>query len=244
MRWIRRGAPTSPSSSESGTLTPPEKQTLGHSHGLAQADSLEDYSSKQSHFDVYLLEAGIIFHSVIIGVSLGATGGSEWVPLFCAIVFHQFFEMSHCLCRCCAGLTYLFLHGLALGSRIGLLVFETGSKLRKLIMALAFSLITPIGISIGVGVHQSFNVNERATVLSIGVLDSVSAGILVYVGLVQLLAHDVRLLLLSLICLMLMPRFHQWLHGELAMAKGSQVTLALVSLFLGLFGMTLIGNWA
>ena len=111
-------------------------------------------------------------------------------------------------------------------------------------MALAFSLITPIGISIGVGVHQSFNVNERATVLSIGVLDSVSAGILVYVGLVQLLAHDVRLLLLSLICLMLMPRFHQWLHGELAMAKGSQVTLALISLFLGLFGMTLIGNWA
>lgn len=30
----------------------------------------------------------------MIGVTLGATGGTEWVPLLCAIVFHQFFEVS------------------------------------------------------------------------------------------------------------------------------------------------------
>merc|ERR1712093_772808 len=101
----------------------------------------------------------------MIGVTLGATGGTEWVPLLCAIVFHQFFE------------------GLALGSRIALLIFHNASKLRKLFLALAFGIITPIGIAIGVGVHETYNVNGRAALISIGVLDSISAGILLYVGL-------------------------------------------------------------
>lgn len=52
--------------------------------------------------------------------------------------------------------------------------------------------ITPIGIAIGMGVHAGYNPNSGAALLSIGVLDSVSAGILIYAGLVEMLAHDVR----------------------------------------------------
>lgn len=40
-----------------------------------------------------MLELGIIVHSVIIGISLGASGEAETVrPLVFAIAFHQFFE--------------------------------------------------------------------------------------------------------------------------------------------------------
>ena len=56
----------------------------------------------------------------MIGVSLGASGGDQWIPLFIAIVFHQLFE------------------GLALGSRIGQLVWSKGQGYRKWLMAVAF----------------------------------------------------------------------------------------------------------
>jgi zinc transporter 1/2/3 len=39
------------------------------------------------------LELGILVHSVIIGVSLGASGSSKTIkPLITALSFHQFFE--------------------------------------------------------------------------------------------------------------------------------------------------------
>lgn len=168
---------------------------LGHSHGPAR-ELPTDYSSTQAHFDVLILEAGIIFHSIMIGVSLGASGGDQWIPLFIAIVFHQLFE------------------GLALGSRIGQLVWRTGQAWKKWAMAVAFAvsrrvrvlrraintcslslphhqLITPLGIAIGMGVHASYNPNSGASLLSIGILDSISAGILIYGGIVECLYHDV-----------------------------------------------------
>jgi len=58
----------------------------GHTHGL---DGFENLDDRQARLEVWLLEAGIIFHSIMIGVMLGATGGSPWIPLLCAIVFHQ-----------------------------------------------------------------------------------------------------------------------------------------------------------
>lgn len=41
------------------------------------------------------------------------------------------------------------------------------------------------------GVHASYNPNSGAALLSIGVLDSISAGILIYGGIVECLYHDV-----------------------------------------------------
>lgn len=63
----------------------------------------------------------------MIGVSLGASGGDQWLPLLIAIIFHQLFE------------------GLALGSRISQLVWNeregtNGNKrLKKWGMVLAFT---------------------------------------------------------------------------------------------------------
>lgn len=83
---MRADSPDSPAPSTVEKHTQP----FGHSHGPAP-NPHTDYSSPQAHFDVSILEAGIIFHSIMIGVSLGASGGSQWRPLFIAIVFHQMF---------------------------------------------------------------------------------------------------------------------------------------------------------
>ena len=45
--------------------------------------------------------------------------------------------------------------------------------------------ITSIGIGIGIGVHHAYNPNSPAALLSIGILQSISAGILLYSGIGQ-----------------------------------------------------------
>ncbi|BGP42550.1 hypothetical protein JCM10449v2_006562 [Rhodotorula kratochvilovae] len=217
MRWLKsrgehRAASTATTLLDDPTHSPAsseneKKLDLGHCHGPS-GHAATDFSSPQAHFDVIILEAGIIFHSIMIGVSLGASGGSQWTPLFIAIVFHQLFE------------------GLALGSRIGQLVWTEKSQWwRKWAMAGAFGLITPIGVSIGIGVHSAYNPNSGAALLSIGVLDSISAGILIYAGLVEMLAHD-------------------FMQGELAHARWPRVGAAFFFLLAGSLCMSVLGKWA
>ncbi|BGP17101.1 hypothetical protein JCM10213_003880 [Rhodosporidiobolus nylandii] len=217
MRWLksrahnRTTAAAVASADGPSTSSPPSSinkhaEAFGHSHGPAPNEHT-DFSSPQAHFDVTILEAGIIFHSIMIGISLGASGGSQWTPLFIAVVFHQMFE------------------GLSLGSRIGQLVFPAGKGYRKYIMAAAFGLITPVGIAIGIGLHGSWNPNSGAALLSIGILDSISAGILIYAGIVEMLYHD-------------------FMHGQLATARWPKAFAALFFVFSGSLCMSVLGKWA
>nr|XP_019012562.1 uncharacterized protein I206_02057 [Kwoniella pini CBS 10737]OCF51343.1 hypothetical protein I206_02057 [Kwoniella pini CBS 10737] len=167
-----------------------------------------DPASKRAHWDVQLLESGIVFHSIMIGIALGAQVDG-FSATFAALVFHQLFE------------------GLGLGARIGALVWmksEGQVAWKKWLMCMAYTIITPIGIAIGIGVHESFNENGRAELLAIGVLNSISAGILLYSGLCQLL-------------------FAEWVVGDMRDASNVRVFSALIALFLGLFAMALIGKW-
>ncbi|WWC62356.1 uncharacterized protein I303_104952 [Kwoniella dejecticola CBS 10117] len=167
-----------------------------------------DPASKRAHWDVQLLEGGIVFHSVMIGVALGAQVDGFSVT-FAALVFHQLFE------------------GLGLGARIGALVWIKAKgqvAWKRWAMCMAYTVITPIGIAIGIGVHESFNENGRAELLAIGVLNSISAGILLYSGLCQLL-------------------FAEWVVGDMRDTSNMRVFSALIALFLGLFAMALIGKW-
>ncbi|KAK4050052.1 hypothetical protein OIO90_005242 [Microbotryomycetes sp. JL221] len=220
MRWLRaradkRAYVTGQQRSGSGTL-PPSPSTssnegkkldeFGHMHDHTHAHD-NAYNVAQAHADVTILEGGIIFHSIMIGVSLGASGGSQWIPLFIAIVFHQMFE------------------GLALGSRIALLDWKSGQGYKKWVMAGAFGFITPIGVAIGIGVHQSYNPNSGAALLSIGVLDAISAGILIYAGLVEMLFHDFML-------------------GPLARAGLKKVSAAFFFVLAGSLCMAILGKWA
>ena len=38
---------------------------------------------------IYLMEAGIVFHSVLIGLTLGVTAGSAFTTLLIALSLHQ-----------------------------------------------------------------------------------------------------------------------------------------------------------
>lgn len=114
--------------------------------------------------------------------------------------------------------------GLALGTRIAGLK-STTSLLTKTLMAGLFTLITPVGMAIGVGVLKHFNGNDPATIVAIGTLDALSAGILLWVGLVQMLAHD-------------------WVGGDMARAGVVKALVGGASLVAGLVLMSVLGKWA
>ncbi|KAJ2750050.1 hypothetical protein GGI19_005323 [Coemansia pectinata] len=140
-----------------------------HVHGLSFIDAA---GARAFHVSTYILELGICLHSVIIGLTLSVASGTAFTTLLVAICFHQ-------LCE-----------GLALGSRLAQMQHKNRAFLRASISAAVFMLITPLGMIIGIGVRYSYQANSPASLISIGVLDSLSAGILLYTGLVNLLAEE------------------------------------------------------
>jgi len=120
---------------------------------------------------VFILEFGVIFHSIFIGLTL-AVAGDEFITLYIVLVFHQMFE------------------GLGLGTRLALVPWPKSKRWTPYLLALGYGISTPIAIAIGLGVRQSFAPGSRTTLLSNGIFDSISAGILIYTGLVELMAHE------------------------------------------------------
>ncbi|KAL8800957.1 MAG: hypothetical protein Q9182_004791 [Xanthomendoza sp. 2 TL-2023] len=118
-----------------------------------------------------LLEAGILFHSIFIGLALSLAVGTSFIVLLVAISFHQTFE------------------GLALGSRIAALPFAPAS-LKPWLMALAYGTTTPIGQAIGLAVHGLYDQQGQGGLLMVGITNAVSSGLLLFAGLVELLAED------------------------------------------------------
>lgn len=113
--------------------------------------------------------------------------------------------------------------GLALGARIA----QLGSALTpsKVSMATVFALITPIGMAIGLGVIHRFNGNDPSTIVAIGTLDALSAGILSWVALIDMWSHD-------------------WLYGDLRDAGIVKTAVGLLALVAGMVLMGLLGKWA
>ncbi len=57
-------------------------------------------------------------------------------------------------------------------------------------MALAYGTTTPIGQAIGLAVHGMYDPEGEAGLLMVGVMNAVSSGLLLFAGLVELLAED------------------------------------------------------
>jgi zinc transporter 1/2/3 len=143
----------------------------------------------------------------VIGITLVVAGDSFFITLFIVIIFHQMFE------------------GMALGTCIADLPPAAAGTLQKFIMGGLFTLITPIGMAIGIGVLDHFNGNDPSTIVAIGTLDALSAGILAWVGLVEMLARD-------------------WMSGSLMHAGPLRTSLALFALICGMVLMSVLGKWA
>ncbi|KKY33029.1 putative zip family zinc transporter [Diaporthe ampelina] len=118
-----------------------------------------------------LLEAGILFHSVFIGMAISVATGPPFVVFLVAIAFHQTFE------------------GLALGSRIAGLHLPKSSP-RPWLMVLAYGTTTPIGQAIGLIVHNFYDPMSQTGLLLVGFMNAISSGLLLFAGLVQLLSED------------------------------------------------------
>lgn len=177
-------------------LTSQISRTLSHEEG-----------QKRLVIQCMLLEAGILFHSVFIGMAISVATGTPFVVFLIAISFHQSFE------------------GLALGSRIAAINFPKSSP-KPWLMVLAYGTTTPIGQAIGLIVQRSYDPHSEAGLLMVGIMNAVSSGLLVFAGLVQLLAED-----------FLSDKSYEIL-------KGSRRWHAFIAVIGGATLMALVGAWA
>jgi zinc transporter 1/2/3 len=155
---------------------------------------------------VIILEFGVIFHSVIIGLTLAVD--EAFKVLFIVILFHQMFE------------------GLGLGTRLAALKLPPSYRWTPLVGAIVYGLTTPIGIAAGLGVRTTYNPNSTTALIVSGIFDCFSSGILLYTGLVELLAHEFLF------------------NKEMTEAPIGQVAYAAGCVVFGAGIMALLGRWA
>ncbi|XP_078432012.1 zinc transporter 4, chloroplastic-like isoform X1 [Wolffia australiana] len=208
----------------------------GHAHsgGAApstaerDADNGGESSLARHAIASQILEMGIVSHSVIIGLSLGVSRSPCTIrPLIGALSFHQFFEgfaLGGCISQARtanisrSGGLRLNLRdlGVEFQARFGARVAGT--------MASFFAITTPAGIAAGAGLASFYNPTSPRALVVEGVLDSASAGILIYMALVDLIGAD-------------------FLSRRMSCSARLQV-LSYVALFLGALAMALLALWA
>ncbi|XP_057792791.1 zinc transporter 8-like [Salvia miltiorrhiza] len=187
-------------------LTVHTHATHGHAHGSVPSEESDSDDAKLLRHRVIsqVLELGIIVHSVIIGIALGASQSPKTIkPLIAALSFHQFFE------------------GLGLGGCITQAKFHVRAVI---IMTIFFSLTTPSGIAIGIGIANIYSETSTTALIIEGVFNSASAGILIYMALVDLLSAD-----------FMSPKLQN--NGKLQLAAN-------LSLLIGAGAMSLLAKWA
>ncbi|KAG8744627.1 high-affinity Zn(2+) transporter zrt1 [Ceratobasidium sp. 414] len=156
---------------------------------------------------VAILEFGVVFHSILIGMTLAVD--EDFTVLFVVLIFHQTFE------------------GLGLGTRLATLDLPSAYKSWvPFAGAILYGCTTPVGIAAGLGIRSTYNPGSTTSSIVAGVFDSFSAGILLYTGLVELIAHE----------FIFNPLMHRAPIGKLAYACGMMC--------LGGGLMALLGRWA
>ncbi|CAE6451383.1 unnamed protein product [Rhizoctonia solani] len=178
--------------------------------GLTEQLSLQNGMSESALaqlLGVAILEFGVVFHSVLIGMTLAVD--EDFIVLFIVLIFHQMFE------------------GLGLGTRLASLDLpESYQSWVPYAGALLYGLTTPVGIAAGLGIRTTYNPKSTTSNIVAGTFDSISAGILLYTGLVELLAHE----------FIFNPAMHR--------APVGKTLYACAMMLLGAGIMALIGRWA
>ena len=165
---------TDENTSDTAQLTRPS-----HSRHNSRAKRMEELASTSTDpqklfLQCLLLEAGILFHSIFIGMAVSVATGTAFIVLLIAICFHQTFE------------------GFALGSRIAALIpsLFPASSPKPWLMALAYGTTTPVGQAIGLWLHTRYDPLSQTGLLMVGITNAISSGLLLFAGLVQLIAED------------------------------------------------------
>jgi zinc transporter 1/2/3 len=153
---------------------------LGHGRGHTANEDIEtgweekgivpeSYAAQMTA--IFILEFGVVFHSIFIGLTL-AVAGAEFSTLYVVLVFHQTFE------------------GLGLGTRLSSAPWPKSKRWTPYLLAIGYGISTPIAIAVGLGIRKTYPPGSQTTLVVNGVFDSISAGILIYTGLVELMAHE------------------------------------------------------
>ncbi|BAT74839.1 hypothetical protein VIGAN_01260800 [Vigna angularis var. angularis] len=182
---------------------------FGHFHGHHHHHPENKTEAQESQLLRYrvvamVLELGIVVHSVVIGLGMGASNNTCTIKgLIAALCFHQMFE------------------GMGLG---GCILQAQYKFLKKAIMVFFFSVTTPFGIALGIALSTTYRENSPSALITVGLLNASSAGLLIYMALVDLLSAD-----------FMSPR----LQGSVNLQLKSYLAV-----FLGAGGMSLMAKWA
>ncbi|KAJ9133999.1 Zinc-regulated transporter 2 [Pleurostoma richardsiae] len=190
-----------PGMTSSVSYPPGGEDHLGH----AREHTDTDFAAQMTA--LFILEFGVIFHSIFIGLTL-AVSGDEFNILYVVLVFHQTFE------------------GLGLGSRLAVAVWPRGKGWLPYVLGAAYAISTPLAIAIGLGVRTTLKPGSLTTMMVNGVFDSISAGILIYTGLVELMAHEFMF------------------NTEMRKSSLGMTLAAFACMCLGAGLMALLGEWA
>jgi zinc transporter 1/2/3 len=139
-------------------------------------------------------------------MNLGVVG-SEFSTLYPVLVFHQSFE------------------GLGIGARLSTIPFPRSKAWMPWALCALYGLTTPVSIAIGLGVRTTYMPESKVSMIVQGVLNAISAGFLIYSGLVELLAKD-------------------FLFDAERTKQLGRLSFMVVYVFLGAATMAVIGYWA
>lgn len=103
---------------------------------------------RRMSLNITLLEGGILFHSVFVGITVSLTI-EGYLVLVIAIIFHQMFE------------------GLGLGSRIAEVPYPKKS-IRPWVLVMAFGTTAPLGMAIGIGVNGTYDPDSAFGLILVG----------------------------------------------------------------------------
>ncbi|KAK4246166.1 Zinc/iron permease [Corynascus novoguineensis] len=142
---------------------------LGHQRDHFEGDEHANYAAQMTA--IFVLEFGVIFHSIFIGLTLAVT--DEFIILFIVLVFHQTFE------------------GLGLGARLGMATWPPGARrYTPYLLGMLYAVSTPFAIGMGLVASKSLALEAATSRVVNGVFDAISGGILMYTALVELVAHE------------------------------------------------------
>ncbi|RDL39640.1 Uncharacterized protein BP5553_03980 [Venustampulla echinocandica] len=185
------------------TYPPGGQDHLGHQ----REHMVEDDHFVAQLTAIFILEFGVVFHSVFIGLTL-AVAGDNFNVLYIVLAFHQTFE------------------GLGLGSRLATANWPKKKAWMPWALGIIYGLTTPIAIAIGLGVRETFTPGSQRTLIVNGVFDSISAGILIYTGLVELMAHEFMF------------------NTEMRKSSIKMMLFAFLCMCIGALLMSVLGKWA
>ncbi|KAH7334008.1 ZIP zinc transporter-domain-containing protein [Rhizoctonia solani] len=182
---------------------------------------------------VFVLQLGIMLHSIVVGFTLAVTNGAEFTSLLIALIFHQLFEGLSLGIRISSLRPTLFAphHSASSGTEASPLLPSSSNRSKTharafptlpLLLSSLFALATPAGMLVGILLRTA----PRDAFLVRGLASAVSAGLLIYASCVELLAGD----------FVAEPKMRQ--------AGLKRQAAALGSLLAGAAGMAIIGIWS